>query len=251
MLSGAIVPHAPLLAVGANSDGIPDAIRTIGTALEHIRSIECDVVVLVGPHGASDGVYPEAAGSLGGFGVPHLSVAAPGSELSSALAASWAVPEIYAHDHGVVVPLLLDALPPVPVVACTLKDWTGSSTIPGGHIDAGASIASAARLGDAIASLPEDLAVLVVASAHTSAALSPRAPLTERDAGARLDGRILEALRSDPGRLLDISHQEWAAGGACGAGPLSLFGRLFAGRPAEVLAYEAPVGVGYLVARVP
>ncbi len=251
MLSGAIVPHAPLLAIGANSDGIPEAITMIGHALEKVRSIACDVVVLVGPHGATDGVYRSPGGSLGGSGAPDLQADAAESEMSQVFADAWGVSEIEGSDHGVVVPLLLDALPPVPVVACTLKGWTGNSTGPGTEGDPGDSMASATRLGDAIVSLAVDRSILVVASAHSSAALSPRAPLTERPEGPRLDERILGALRSDPGGLLEIPASEWGAGGACGAGPLTLFGRLFAGRSCEVLAYEAPVGVGYLVAQVP
>ena len=171
--------------------------------------------------------------------------------MSTALAEAWDVPEIDGSDHGVIVPLLLDALPAVPVVACTLKGWTGNSTSAGTEGDPGGSMASATRLADAIVSLAADRSVLVVASADSSAALSPRAPLSERVEGPRLDERILGALRSDPGGLLEISVSEWAAGGACGAGPLTLFGRLFAGRSCAVLAYEAPVGVGYLVAHVP
>ncbi|MPZ70368.1 MAG: hypothetical protein GEU71_12700 [Actinobacteria bacterium] len=251
MLSGAIVPHAPLLTIGANSDGIPEVMATIRSALEGVRSIPSDVVILVGPHGPTTGVYRTPAGSLAGFGAPGMHAGAARSEVSTTLAEAWGVPEIDGSDHGVIVPLLLDALPPVPIVACTLADWTGNSTGWGDEGDPDTSMASAARLGEAIASLAADGSVLVVASAHTSAALSPRAPLTEREEGSRLDDRILGALRGDPRGLLDISPSQWAAGGACGAGPLTLFGQLFGGRSCEVLAYEAPVGVGYLVARVP
>lgn len=249
MLSGAIVPHAPLLAIGANSDGIPAARQAIAAALGAIRSISCDLVIVISPHGPTGRVYRAPGGSLSGFGVPDLSATTSGSGSQAALAAEWGVPVMDGSDHGIVVPLLLGALPDAPVVACALAEWTGASTRPGGRGDPSAALDSAARLAAAILSVAGDLRVLVVCSAHGPAGLSPRAPLTERPESRVLERRILDALSRDPGGLAGIGVDEWAAGGACGAGPLAVFGRLFAGRSAEVVAYEAPVGVGYLVAR--
>ena len=45
----------------------------------------------------------------------------------------------------------------------------------------------------------------------------------------------------------DVLRTLAEVGGSCGAGPLAAFAELFAGS-AEIHAYEAPFGVGYLVA---
>jgi aromatic ring-opening dioxygenase LigB subunit len=108
------------------------------------------------------------------------------------------------------------------------------------------SIATAHRLADAVGRLWGEVGL--VCSAHTSAALSPAAPLTEKPEGRALDTTILEVLNTDCGLLADLPPDLWDAGGSCGAGPLTCFGALFGGTTATVACYEYPFGVGYLVA---
>ncbi len=166
---------------------------------------------------------------------------------SKAVAAEWGAERSDLVDEGLSVPLLMGSLPEVPLVACSMRDWTGRAA-GSDRIDPQGSLDRAEALAEAIRSLATESHVLVVASAHSSAALSPRAPLTERAEGLALDRQILAALGSDAGELSSIPPRAWADAGSCGAGPLAVLGHLFGGRSAEVLAYEAPVGVGYLVA---
>jgi aromatic ring-opening dioxygenase LigB subunit len=89
-----------------------------------------------------------------------------------------------------------------------------------------------------------------IASAHTAASLTPKAPLALRPEGKELDDLILDCLATDCGSLARVDPELWKEAGACGAGPLTAFGALFEGRRADVLAYDHPFGVGYLVASV-
>jgi hypothetical protein len=77
----------------------------------------------------------------------------------------------------------------------------------------------------------------------------PRAPLTHLGGAKDADRRLQELLTADVGalssRALGIAQQ----GGSCAAGPLTVLGRLLDEYRMTVLAHEAPVGVGYLVAR--
>lgn len=148
-------------------------------------------------------------------------------------------------DHGVVVPLLSGAIGDVPVVACTLDEITGTnaSSVQG-------AIDEACLFADALSSLADDRDILFAASAHTSAALTDRAPLTFRAEGLALDEEIKTAMESDVGALEAIPPELWEAGGACGAGPLTALGVLFNGSKATMISYEQPFGVGYLTAEV-
>ncbi len=71
----------------------------------------------------------------------------------------------------------------------------------------------------------------------------------ERSAGHELEERITRVLDEDLGSLAEIDEELWVESGACGAGPLTAFGLLFAGRTASTTFREAPFGVGYLLAQ--
>jgi predicted ATPase len=114
----------------------------------------------------------------------------------------------------------------------------------------GDALAAGLALGGAVERLAEHGRVRLVASAHTSAALSPRAPLTERPEACATEEAVLEALGSDAGELVDLSRSLWADGGACGVAVLAMLGRVFPGRGADIVFYECPVGIGYVVASV-
>jgi hypothetical protein len=147
-------------------------------------------------------------------------------------------------DHGVVVPLQIALPASLAVVASSIEETTGPA---GGSVssalDAGRSFAAA------VTELSQQRDLIVAASAHTSAALSPAAPLTDRPAGHELERKVTEALGSDLGLLSEIEEDLWVDSGACGAGPLHAFGLLFAGRSANTIFREAPFGVGYLLAQ--
>ena len=241
LVAGAVLPHAPLLVPEVTE--VERATEVVHAAHEAVARVGATVIV-VSPHGERSGVYAGARGSLRKLGIPDVvGEAKPAPEIAGDLASAWNRPLITEEvDHAVAVPLRM-APPGTRAVGVCLEETTGPTA---GNL--AAVLNDARELAGCIAALPDP--AVVVASAHTSAALTPRAPLTELPAGRKLDDAILEALRTDVGRLTEIPERAWAEGGSCGAGPLVVLGYLFRGRRATVHAYEYPVGVGYLVATV-
>jgi hypothetical protein len=86
-------------------------------------------------------------------------------------------------------------------------------------------------------------------SAHTSAALSPAAPMTEREGGKELHGRVVNSLRSNVAELASIPESLWAQGESCSPGVLHAMGLLYEGT-ARITAESSPFGVGYVVAEM-
>jgi aromatic ring-opening dioxygenase LigB subunit len=241
----AIVPHAPVLLPQLASSETLGAAANVGSAVGEIDLGDPDVVVLVTPHGVDSGVYREVAGSLDALGPQGVHVRHAGAaEEAEALARGWGRPRLDGPlDHGGVVPLVVGAAEGVAVVAAALRDVVASD---GAGLDG--VLDESRMLADAVRALARDRKLALVCSAHSSAALSPRAPLTERAEARAVDDRLLDALRSDAGALGALARRLWADGGACGVGPLAVFGHVCAGRSAEVLCYERPLGIGYLVA---
>jgi hypothetical protein len=241
LVAGAVLPHAPLLLPEVTA--VPHAREVVAGARSHILPA-ADVTIVVSGHGRVSGVYQDVRGSLTGFGLSDPvweSPAAP--DVARGLAAEWGKPILGDEvDHGVLVPIRLGTMVG-PFVGVCLRETTGP-----GASGVESAVAEAHTLVSSLAALPGRVAV--VASAHTAASLTPRAPLTERPEGRVLDDAILDALGSDVGKLAEIPARMWRAGGSCGSGPLTVLGLLFIGARATVIAYAHPVGVGYLVARV-
>lgn len=200
--------------------------------------------MIVSPHAGKTGVYAQAAGDLAAHGLPQIVVAARTNEGGVNFARSWKRPLLESSiDHGALVPLAL--APEGSFICCGISE---TETDTEKH-------AAGLRLAEAVCEMasggPE---VVLVLSAHSSASLTPRAPLTERSEGAAFDAALLELLRDEPARLAEfdaIDADLWALGGSCARGPFAALGKAaeLTGRTAiEVLSYEAPVGVGYLVA---
>jgi aromatic ring-opening dioxygenase LigB subunit len=246
-LSGALVPHAPILLPQLASRETRSASERLQTALARIDGAEADVVVIVSPHGARDGVYANARASLDGLGVRGVEVCwTPEEEAAEEVARGWRRPRLDGPiDHGIAVPLMAGYASGKPVVAAAVADVVAPR---GSTLDD--ALSAGLALADAVERLAEKRRVRVVASAHTSAALSPRAPLTERPEACATEEAVLEALGSDAGELVDLSRSLWADGGACGVAVLAMLGRVFPGRGADIVFYECPVGIGYVVASV-
>lgn len=238
LLTGALVPHAPVLLPevnGSGGAGIRDAAASLDLA-------GADALIVVSPHAAADLVYLRAEGDLSAFGIVGPKRAAETDPaLAGRIAEGWSrVTTGGTLDHGVVVPLaILDT--DLPVVAVGLAE--------AGNRRPSETIASGSDLAGAIRDATGERSVVVVVSAHGSAALSARAPLTERPEGHRLQAAIEEAFRSDLGALAEIPEQLWDAGGSCSAGAFAVLAGLFAGSTLEMIAQDAPFGVGYFVGR--
>ena len=206
-------------------------------AIRDIRLPGADVVVIVSPHGATTGVYRAAAGNLDAFGPRGMAVDAPPTvDLAAAVATAWDRPLLDGlADHGVVVPLRLVDTGDTPVVAVAFEE----DLAPEAAVAEGESLARALHANDAT--------IAFVASAHTSAGLTEKAPLPSLPGASEADEAVLAALRSDPGELV-ACLDALAAAGSCSVAPLAAFALLCGARPSELLAYEHPFGVGYPVA---
>lgn len=144
-------------------------------------------------------------------------------------------------DYGTGVPLFYlnsgsDSMRVVPIAYCGLssRDHVRFGTVLKNVIDA-----SSKRIG-------------VIASGDLSHSLSSKAPLGFRPEGQFYDDRVLEAVKNHSlATLLNIDENWLTQSGQClHEQLLMLFGVLDkkSTRP-EILCYEAPFGVGYLVAQ--
>jgi hypothetical protein len=107
----------------------------------------------------------------------------------------------------------------------------------------------ARELGRALAHLGLERSLGVVASVNTGAALTARAPLSERQQARAVERRVLEVLTAHgPAALNGLVRDMWRAAGSCAAGPLVALGAAFPDARVAPLAYDLPFGVGYLVA---
>jgi len=239
---GAVVPHAPVLLEEIQPS--LDEGRRVRKAIEELDFSKTDVVVLVSPHAPTAGIYERCEGSLRGFGIDDAEAARDtDAGLSRALSLAWGREPIDGPiDFGIVVPLLLGVGGDLPMVAASLPQTTGPR--PRALSE---SMDAARGLADALATVADARRVAVVASAHSSAGLSARAPLTEVSGAAEVDRELVEALESDPARIENLLGPLHEVGQACGVGPLSVLRHLLEGWRSEGLTYEAPYGVGYMV----
>lgn len=242
-LRGAVVPHAPVLLDGLSAERREET-ASVRAALASLDLGTPDHIVVLSPHGRRAGVYAQPSGSLDGFGIRGVSVAAPTEPVAvDYLARSWGRPVLDDPvDHGVVMPLLLTALPDVPVVGAALPESSGPAAA---SMDE--ALEDAEDFVTALAELTMSKRIAFVASANTSAGLTPRAPLTELQAARRIERRVVSEARRDAGALARLATRMGRDGGSCAAGALLAFGRLFEGVPLGISAHVCPFGVGYLV----
>lgn len=231
-LNGALLPLAPVLLPEVSRHAHGSALRDVWDAIDRLVIAPEAEVVVVTPHGGGSFVYRTATGSLATYGLEGLGYAGRPGSLIDELASAWDRPVIdRALDRGALVPLmLLDVANEVTMVA--LDD-----------------LADAAQLAAVLRSLAGDRELFVIASADTSASLSERAPLRFRPEAVRLETKLVAGIETDARVAAEIAPDLASVGGSSSAPTLSLFGTLFAGAEAQVLAYAYPFGVGYLVAR--
>jgi hypothetical protein len=239
---GAVVAHAPVLLEDIQPS--LDEGRRVRKAVDELDFSKADAVLLVSSHGAAAGIYSRCEGSLRGFGIEEAEIArATDAALIRSLSRAWGrAPVDGPVDFGIVVPLLLGLGEDLPVVAVSLPETTGAGRRPLSD-----ALETAGTLSDAVVAVADTRAIAIVASAHSSAGLTARAPLAEVSGARGVDSELVAALRTDPalvggliGRLHEVGH-------ACGVGPLAVLGQLLGGWRSERITYEAPYGVGYMV----
>jgi AmmeMemoRadiSam system protein A/AmmeMemoRadiSam system protein B len=254
-----IAPHPPIMVPEVGREAIEEVRGSIAAMAELTRRIiasGAETVVLISPHAPLDArafvAYhtPKLYGDFANFRAPDARVEFPLDEdLLNAIARTAAADDYevmglddYALDHGTAVPLyFLDR-----------NGWRGRVVALGysflsneDHLKFGACIRKAAdALGRSLA---------LVASGDLSHRLKPEAPAGYNPAAYRFDDEVVSAVRDNsPNRIIEIDQELRRTAGECGyRSMLVALGATEALPPAcEVLNYEAPFGVGYLVAQL-
>jgi AmmeMemoRadiSam system protein A/AmmeMemoRadiSam system protein B len=254
-----IAPHPPIMVpeVGREAAG---EVRLSIEAMEELtrRLVEsgAETVVLISPHAPLEAsafvAYqePKLYGDFGNFRAPGTVVeAALDEELLSAItsaarAEGYKVAGVsgYDLDHGTSVPLYF----------LQRYGWRGKVVALGYSF---LSNEDHLRFGSCIKRAIEEVArpVGMVASGDLSHRLKPGAPAGFNSEAHLFDEEVIASLRAcDPSRIININHDLRKLAGECGyRSMLVAFGASAdAEQACEVLNYEAPFGVGYLVAQV-
>ena len=254
-----IAPHPPIMVPEVGGEAIAAVRASIDAMAEFTRRIiqsGAETVVLVSPHAPLDArafvAYhsPTLYGDFANFRAPTTRVEFPLDELLLEIITRTAAEDDYEVtnldnallDHGTAVPLyFLDRY-----------GWRGRVVALGysflsneDHLQFGACIRKAA---DTVAR-----SLAFVASGDLSHRLKPEAPAGYNPAAHRFDDEVVGALQDNaPNRIIEIDQKLRRTAGECGY--RSMLIALGATRElpsaCEVLNYEAPFGVGYLVAQI-
>ncbi|MDR3599771.1 MAG: AmmeMemoRadiSam system protein A [Desulfosporosinus sp.] len=241
------VPHPPILVpeIGQGEErkcqASLDAYREISSRL--VRA-DVETVILVSPHAplAKDGITfsteEVVQGNFAQFGAAHLSFsfacdARALSQFQKDL--SGVIPMQRSLDHGALVPLYF----------LKKAGWNGKVVLFGMPLEGPEEYGR--RMGQILDKLPGRYAL--VASGDLSHRLKADGPYGFDSAGPEFDQAVLRALQRDPKKLLGLSIDLVERAGECGYRSLRLALAAKEGAP-EVLSYEGPFGVGYLVAEL-
>jgi aromatic ring-opening dioxygenase LigB subunit len=251
--------HAPIVVPGIASESRAEAstasTRAMSDAAAHVCRSEPDAVVIVSPHAprheraflvASDA---RAAGDFGRFGIAEVGADVPGhpkhahaiTQAARQLGGEVETRNLGRLDHGTLVPLwfLADAGWRGPTMWIALPMRPDHAACEG----LGAAIAAAAEaVGQKWA---------FVASGDMSHRLTPDAPAGYAEEAAAFDQAICDAVGAgDVARIRAIDPELRALAAEDVVDSLDVALGVTGGRNAghQVLSYQGPYGVGYLVA---
>jgi len=254
-----IAPHPPIMVPEVGREAISQVRGSIDAMAELTRRIiysGAETIVIISPHAP---LSPDAFvayhskplhGDFANFRAAATTVEFPlDEELLAAIAnaaagENYEVPALanYNLDHGTAVPLyFLDR-----------NGWRGRVVALGysflGNEDH-------LKFGECIRSAAESIGrpVAFVASGDLSHRLKPEAPAGYNPSAHFFDEQVVEALTRDtPTQIIDIDQDLRRAAGECGYRSMLVALGLAQALPraCEVLHYEAPFGVGYLVAQM-
>ncbi len=263
ILATCITPHPPLLIPeigGRELSRVESTSRAMERLADLIGELQPESLVMVSPHSPFYGdrflikLGDRLQGDFGQFGYARVgSSKRVDEDLSQMILdeaereglpivgmrherGSWRS-ETDVLDHGLLVPLhFLDARCDCPIVSLSIS---------------GLSYRMHARLGQLIAQACGRMRRAVfVASGDLSHRLIPGAPAGYSPRGEDFDARIVDiARRGAFDELIGLSGEMIAEAGECGLRSLHMMGGVLKGyeHQDEVLSYEGPFGVGYLV----
>ena len=254
-----IAPHPPIMVPEVGRDAIEEvrgSIEAMRDLTERIIKSGAETIVLVSPHAPLDArafvAYQDAQlyGDFANFRAPEARIEAPldeemlGAISRAASEQGYEVLGIHDHDldHGTAVPLYF----------LQRNGWRGRvvalgySFLPNeDHLRFGSCIKQAAdEVGRQTA---------FVASGDLSHRLKPEAPAGYYPEAYLFDQEVVDAIRdAAPERIVNIDQDLRKMAGECGyRSMLVAFGvTKEMNQDCEVLHYEAPFGVGYLVAQI-
>ncbi|HEX7721493.1 MAG TPA: AmmeMemoRadiSam system protein A [Pyrinomonadaceae bacterium] len=254
-----IAPHPPIMVpeVGRESSiEVQNSISAMAELTARVISSKAETVVIISPHGpleanafiAYDG--PKLFGDFANFRAPTTTVHA---ELDDELLDE--ITRAAANEHLIVMRIRdvdLDHGTSVPLYFLQRNGWTGRV------IALGYSFLSSedhVRFGNCVRAAIEKLGrrVAFIASGDLSHRLKRDAPAGYNPHAHLFDEEVVDAIRScTTDRILDIDQEVRRTAGECGY--RSMLVAIGATRDldsnCEVISYEAPFGVGYLVAQL-
>jgi MEMO1 family protein len=254
-----IAPHPPIMVPEVGRDAIAevdDSIAAMAEMTERVIATGAETVVIISPHAplepsafvAYDG--PQLYADFANFRAPTATVhAALDEDLLNEITRAAAEQELvvirirgYDLDHGTAVPLYF----------LQHNGWHGKVVSLGysfltneEHIRFGRSIRKAIdKLGKPVA---------FIASGDLSHRLKPDAPAGFNSNAHYFDEEIVDAIhRGHTTRIVEVDQEMRRLAGECGyRSILVALGVAESSAPScEVISYEAPFGVGYLVAQL-
>src|ERR1044072_3840310 len=254
-----IAPHPPIMVPEVGRESIASVVDSIAAMAELTRRVidsGAETVILISPHAplevdsfvAYDG--PEVTADFSNFTAPEISFTAPvDEELLSAIKKAAASQKYEVNmlrdrdvDHGTAVPLYFLQRNGFHGRVVTL----GYSFLSNeDHLHFGSCIRNAVdQVGRRVA---------FIASGDLSHRLKPQAPAGYNPDAHVFDEQVVDALRSNvPAKIIDIDFNLRRLAGECGYRSILVAIGASTELPlsCEVLSYEAPFGVGYLVAQI-
>ena len=254
-----ITPHPPIMVPEVGGESIADVADSIDAMLELTKRViesGAESVILISPHAplqadsfvAYEG--PQVEGDFSHFNAPgtHFTTQIDGELLGAimgtAAAEQFEVRKLRQHDldHGTAVPLYF----------LLRNGWRGKVVTLGYSF---LSNADHLRFGSCIRKAADQVGrrVAFIASGDLSHRLKPEAPAGYNPNAHVFDEQVVDALRSnDPQKIVDIDFDLRRLAGECGYRSMLVAIGASSELPlsCEVLSYEAPFGVGYLVAQL-
>jgi MEMO1 family protein len=259
LVFSAIAPHPPIMVpeVGRESiAGVANSIDAMAELTKRLIDSRAESVILISPHAPLEAdsfvayAGPDVYGDFSNFRAPQTSFALKVDEellaeiTRTAAYQSYHVSRLPEHDldHGTAVPLYF----------LLQNGWEGKVVSLGYSF---LSDEDHLRFGSCIRSAVEQVGrpVAFIASGDLSHRLKPQAPAGYNPDAHIFDEQVVDALRLNaPQRIVEIDPYLRKLAGECGY--RSMLVAIGAGSDlplsCEVLNYEAPFGVGYLVAQL-
>ena len=259
LVFSAIAPHPPIMVpeVGRESiAGVADSIDAMAELTRRLIDSGAESVILISPHAplevdsfvAYDG--PEVYGDFSRFHASETGFTVPVDE--ELLAAIKRVAAAESYDVSTLPVRDLDHGTAVPLYFLLQNGWEGKVVTLGYSF---LSNEDHLRFGSCIKSAVDQVGrrVAFIASGDLSHRLKPEAPAGFNPDAHIFDQQVVAALRSNtPERIVNIDFNLRKLAGECGYRSMLVAIGASSDLPlsCEVLNYEAPFGVGYLVAQL-